>query len=206
MEVNKKMDSVESRGYNTNGRAGDVEFAKAVYSLLINGEHLNTRKLRLLVQDKLKRDVATQKIAQFVFNKKANGILALDDEKNNYLTEQGIEEARKLLGACDESDEPVDNSDNAGDVVDGVSDNGNIDNGDIDNANNTSTGTNDGYKVIYSENKFNSKPAEVLDRLSKIRDGLGRELLQDGSELNEIFKLIKIYKELGDLIKQNQDE
>lgn len=81
--------------YNVNGRTGDVVFANAVYQLLLE-QHLNTRDLRKLTQQKLHREIATQKIAQFIYNKKLLGFVALDEDKNNYLTEAGEQEAQKV--------------------------------------------------------------------------------------------------------------
>ena len=171
---------------NVNGRTGDVEFARAVYSFLINGEHIATRKLRILVQEKLGREVATQKIAQFVYNKKASGILTLDENKNNYLTEQGMIEAKKIVGY-----EPL------------LDDVGDINDSDINDISVDDYVEREQHILDEPYNNNSSRKSEsILRQLAGIRDCIGRELLVDGSDLDEIIKLVKIYKTLDELIKQ----
>lgn len=53
----------------------------------------------------------------------------------------------------------------------------------------------------YSNNS-NRKSEKILKQLAGIRDCIGRELLVDGSDLDEIIKLVKIYETLDELIKQ----
>ena len=51
-------------------------------------------------------------------------------------------------------------------------------------------------------NNSSRKSESILRQLAGIRDCIGRELLVDGSDLDEIIKLVKIYKTLDELIKQ----
>lgn len=81
--------------FNTNGRGGDVVFSNTIYKLLLE-KNMNTRELRKKATNLLGKEIPTQKMAQFIYNRKLLGYITLDDEGNNCLTESGIKEAERV--------------------------------------------------------------------------------------------------------------
>lgn len=78
-----------------NGRGGDVVFSNTIYQLLLE-HNMNTRELRKRAGERLGKEIPTQKIAQFIYNRKSLGFITLDNEGNNCLTDSGKEEAKRI--------------------------------------------------------------------------------------------------------------